>query len=67
MPAGGASRGRSLRRLILTGLRRAFFGRTAAELENVTLEDALRHPNWSMGAKISIDSATMMNKGPGAH
>ena len=54
---------RSLRRLILTASGGPFFGRTAAELENVTLEDALRHPNWSMGAKITIDSATMMNKG----
>lgn len=40
-----------------------FFGKTAAELENVTAEAALRHPNWSMGAKVTIDSATMMNKG----
>ena len=54
---------RALRRLILTASGGPFFGRTAAELEQVTPADALRHPNWSMGAKITIDSATMMNKG----
>ena len=40
-----------------------FFGWSALELERVTVEDALRHPNWAMGAKITIDSATLMNKG----
>ena len=40
-----------------------FFGRTRQELQNVTKDDALRHPNWSMGSKITIDSATLMNKG----
>lgn len=50
-------------RLILTASGGPFFGKTKQELENVTLEDALKHPNWSMGAKITIDSATMMNKG----
>lgn len=54
---------RALRRLILTASGGPFFGRSAAELEQVTLADALQHPNWSMGAKITIDSATMMNKG----
>ena len=54
---------RALQRLILTASGGPFFGRTAAQLEAVTLADALRHPNWSMGAKITIDSATMMNKG----
>ena len=39
------------------------FGKPAQELEKVTVNDALKHPNWSMGAKITIDSATMMNKG----
>ena len=64
MPAGGASRPAQSPALDSDRLRRAFFRHdTAAELENVTLEDALRHPNWSMGAKITIDSATMMNKG----
>ena len=40
-----------------------FFGKTAEELKNVTAADALRHPNWSMGSKITIDSASLMNKG----
>lgn len=50
-------------RLILTASGGPFFGRQAEELEQVTLADALNHPNWSMGQKITIDSATMMNKG----
>lgn len=52
-----------LRRLILTASGGPFFGKTADELRSVTPADALRHPNWSMGQKITIDSATMMNKG----
>ena len=48
---------------MLTASGGPFRGRTADELEGVTREDALRHPTWSMGAKITIDSATMMNKG----
>lgn len=52
-----------VKRLILTASGGPFFGRKAEELEQVTLEDALNHPNWSMGKKITIDSATMMNKG----
>ena len=59
----GAPPNRALRKVILTASGGPFFGRTAAELERVTLEDALKHPNWSMGAKITIDCATMMNKG----
>ena len=54
---------RAVRKLILTASGGPFFGRSAEELERVTLAEALRHPNWSMGAKITIDSATMMNKG----
>lgn len=50
-------------KIILTASGGPFFGRTRAELENITKEQALRHPNWSMGAKVTIDSATMMNKG----
>ena len=50
-------------RLILTASGGPFFGKRREELENVTPEQALRHPNWNMGAKITIDSATMMNKG----
>ncbi|MDD6251977.1 MAG: 1-deoxy-D-xylulose-5-phosphate reductoisomerase [Oscillospiraceae bacterium] len=52
-----------LKKLILTASGGPFFGKTRGELEKVTLSEALRHPNWSMGAKITIDSATMMNKG----
>jgi len=59
----GAPERPALKRLILTASGGPFFGKTAAELESVTLEDALKHPNWSMGAKITVDSATMMNKG----
>lgn len=54
---------RRIKRLILTASGGPFFGRSADELNNVTLADALNHPNWSMGQKITIDSATMMNKG----
>ncbi|MBQ3093802.1 MAG: 1-deoxy-D-xylulose-5-phosphate reductoisomerase [Clostridia bacterium] len=54
---------RAIKRLILTASGGPFFGKTAKELETVTLADALKHPNWSMGAKITVDSASMMNKG----
>ncbi|MFC0296260.1 1-deoxy-D-xylulose-5-phosphate reductoisomerase [Geobacillus jurassicus] len=50
-------------KLILTASGGSFRDKTRAELAHVTVEEALRHPNWSMGAKITIDSATMMNKG----
>ena len=50
-------------RLILTASGGSFRDRTREELQHVTREEALNHPNWSMGAKITIDSATMMNKG----
>ena len=52
-----------IRKIILTASGGPFFGLTASQLENVTLKDALKHPNWSMGAKITIDSASLMNKG----
>lgn len=52
-----------LKKLLLTGSGGPFRGRARAELEAVTPEQAVKHPNWSMGAKISVDSATMMNKG----
>lgn len=52
-----------IKKLILTASGGPFFGKTRNELEKVTIEQALKHPNWSMGAKITIDSATMMNKG----
>ena len=49
--------------MIITASGGSFRDKRRDELENVTLEDALHHPNWSMGSKITIDSATMMNKG----
>ena len=52
-----------LAKIILTASGGPFFGKTRAELASVTREQALHHPNWSMGAKITIDSATMFNKG----
>ncbi len=54
---------RALKKIILTASGGPFFGRNRDDLRHVTVEEALRHPNWSMGAKITIDSATMMNKG----
>lgn len=50
-------------KIIITASGGPFYGKKKAELENVTAEDALKHPNWSMGAKITIDSATLVNKG----
>ena len=52
-----------IRRIILTASGGPFRGFSLRQLEGVTLEQALAHPNWSMGSKITIDSATMMNKG----
>ena len=52
-----------VKRLILTASGGPFFGQKKEQLEHVTVEQALKHPNWSMGAKITVDSATMMNKG----
>ncbi len=52
-----------VRRLILTCSGGPFYGKTAAELQKVTRADALRHPNWKMGPKITVDCATLMNKG----
>ena len=52
-----------VRKIILTASGGPFRGYTRQQLENVTLDMALKHPNWSMGAKITVDSATMMNKG----
>ena len=54
---------KAVHKLILTASGGPFFGKTRAELENVTAEQALNHPNWSMGPKITVDSASMMNKG----
>ena len=59
---GKPEKGR-VRRLILTASGGPFFGYTKDKLETVTPQMALKHPNWSMGAKITVDSASMMNKG----
>jgi 1-deoxy-D-xylulose-5-phosphate reductoisomerase len=59
----GTADQKEIKRLILTASGGPFFGYTAQQLEKVTREDALKHPNWSMGAKITVDSASMMNKG----
>lgn len=58
----GAPKG-SLKKIILTASGGPFYGKTYDELKNVTVAEALNHPNWSMGSKITIDSATLMNKG----
>lgn len=55
--------GNPIEKILLTASGGPFRGKTKKELEGVTLEDALKHPNWSMGRKITIDSATMVNKG----
>lgn len=60
---GRMSTQRSWRRIILTASGGPFLDRPLEELASVTVEQACRHPNWSMGRKISVDSATMMNKG----
>jgi len=52
-----------VQRIILTASGGPFRNKSLKELKNVTVEDALKHPNWSMGAKITVDSSTMMNKG----
>ena len=59
----GKPTNKALKKIILTASGGPFFGKPAEELRDVTVEKALKHPNWSMGAKITIDSATMMNKG----
>lgn len=53
----------AVKRLLLTASGGPFFGKTVQELASVTPQEALRHPNWSMGPKITVDSATLMNKG----
>lgn len=59
-----ASRNRAeLKKILLTASGGPFFGKNRDDLMNVTVKDALKHPNWSMGSKITIDSATLMNKG----
>ncbi|MDZ5711754.1 1-deoxy-D-xylulose-5-phosphate reductoisomerase [Jeotgalibacillus haloalkalitolerans] len=56
-------RHKNIERLVITASGGSFRDLSRAELKNVTVQDALNHPNWSMGAKITIDSASMMNKG----
>ena len=65
MPAGNGSCGRAkeVRRILLTGSGGPFRSTPIAALDDVTPEQAVAHPNWVMGRKISVDSATMMNKG----
>lgn len=58
-----AGKRNELNKILLTASGGPFFGKTRSELKNVKCEDALKHPNWSMGAKITIDSASLMNKG----
>lgn len=58
-----SKRHHDIKRILLTCSGGPFFGKSAADLSLVRLEDALKHPNWTMGAKITIDSATLMNKG----
>ena len=60
---GAEERPGTVDRIVLTASGGPFRGRTADELKDVTREDALAHPTWDMGGKISIDSATLMNKG----
>src|SRR5207248_2073710 len=52
-----------VRRIVLTASGGPFRGRTRADLDNITVDDALAHPTWRMGPKITIDSSTLMNKG----
>ena len=59
----GMNKKDELKSIILTASGGPFFGKTREELESVTVEQALKHPNWEMGAKITVDSASMMNKG----
>ena len=59
----GSGSPKEVKRLILTCSGGPFFGMTREQLQNVTKADALKHPNWKMGAKITIDCATLMNKG----
>ncbi|MDD3192362.1 MAG: 1-deoxy-D-xylulose-5-phosphate reductoisomerase [Oscillospiraceae bacterium] len=59
----GSPKKEALRKIVLTASGGPFFGKKREELEQVTVKEALRHPNWVMGAKLTIDSSTLMNKG----
>lgn len=58
-----SAKDRKFEKIILTASGGPFYGKTREELKNITPQDALKHPNWNMGQKITIDSATLMNKG----
>ena len=60
---GSTGQNKFLKRIVLTASGGPFLNKSLKELESVSVEDALNHPNWSMGKKITVDSATMMNKG----
>ena len=62
MPPGRTAK-TQLDKILLTASGGPFRGKKRSELENIQVEDALKHPNWSMGQKITIDSSTMVNKG----
>lgn len=59
----GCADKKEIKKILLTASGGPFFGKTKSELENITCEQALKHPNWSMGAKVTIDSSTLANKG----
>ncbi len=59
----GAHSSKDLRRIIITASGGSQYGKTREQLKNVTVKEALNHPNWDMGQKITVDSATLMNKG----
>lgn len=59
----GMNSHREIKRILLTASGGPFYGKTADELKNITPEMALKHPNWDMGAKVTIDSSTLVNKG----
>ncbi len=59
----GMNSHREIKRILLTASGGPFYGKTADELKNITPEMALKHPNWNMGAKVTIDSSTLVNKG----
>ena len=63
LQAAGAAGIERVRRIVLTASGGPFRGRSAAELAHVTVDDALAHPTWRMGPKITVDSSTLMNKG----
>src|SRR5207244_8775710 len=63
LQAAGAAGAERVRRIVLTASGGPFRGRSAEDLAHVTVDDALAHPTWRMGPKITVDSSTLMNKG----